>query len=272
MAVSLKRKMQAFEGVGAGQTATARLPIGLRYHDLKIPFSGATLAQINEVRIIANGKVFIRLLSAAILDSMGQFDGRSASGGILTIDFERYGLLTRQGREFTVIDTTKKKEGDPNAITSLSVEVDIDAAAVNPVLSVPKAKQSGAIATPSNIIKHLRVFGYDPAGSGEYQIADLPKVGAVNRIWLKSSATINNIEVQRNSYPVFDLTQAENEKYQTDGIRVPQAGYYVVDFTDEGNGQDWLEVQGVSDFRLILDMAAAGHIDVMVEYLMPLNG
>ncbi|PHS23389.1 MAG: hypothetical protein COA83_09880 [Methylophaga sp.] len=272
MPVNLNRKMQAFEGVGAGQTATARLPVGLRFHNVMFAYSGVTLAQMTEIRIIANGKVIQRLIGADVLDSINRFDGRNSAAGIITIDFERFGLRTRSGSELTVIDTTAKKQGDPNKITTLSIEVDIDGAALSPVLGVPKAKQSGAISNPSNVMKHIRVFGYDPAGSGEFQISDLPKIGAINRIFLKSAATINSIKVERNGYVISDLDKAENEVNQADGVRVPQAGYYVVDFTEGGNGQDWLEVAGVQDFRLSLDMAAAGHIDVLVEYLHTLNG
>ncbi len=101
----LTRKMPSWEGVAAGQTATVRLPIGNTYHKLLVPYSGVTLAQMDEIRVIANGKTIQRLIGGDVLDSMNQFDGRNAAGGILTIDFERFGLRTRAGSEFTVIGT-----------------------------------------------------------------------------------------------------------------------------------------------------------------------
>jgi hypothetical protein len=66
----LTKKMPSFEGVGAGQTATVRLPVGLRFHKLIVPYSGVTLAQMTEMRVIANGKVFQRLIGADVHDSV----------------------------------------------------------------------------------------------------------------------------------------------------------------------------------------------------------
>jgi hypothetical protein len=264
----LTRKMPSFEGVAAGQTATVRLPVGLRYHKLLVAYSGVTLAQMTEIRLIANGKTVQRVIGGDVLDSMNKFDGRNAAAGILTLDFERFGLRTRSGSEFSVIDTTAQAK---QQITTLSLEIDIDGAAVAPVLSAAKAIQSGAAENSNPIMKHVRVFGYDPAGSGDFEISDLPKMGAINRVFFKSAAGINSIKLSRNGYDVFERTKAENEAIQSDGVRVPQANYSVIDFSEEGNGQDWLEVAGVQDLRFTLDMAAAGHIDVMVEYLNPLN-
>lgn len=264
----ITRKMPPFEGVGAGQRATLRLPVGLRFHKLLIPYSSLTPAQIDEIRVIANGKTIQRYTGGAVLDSINQFDGRAAAAGILTLDFERYGLRTRAGSELTVIDTTKPKDPNQVQITTLTVEIDINSGALTPALGETKAVQSGAAANSNPLLKHVRVFGYDPAGSGDYEISDLPKMGAINRIlFLSPTAVINSIKLDRDGYTVFERDQAENEVIQADGVRVPQATYYAVDFSEEGNGQDWLEVRGAQDVRFRLNMAAAGHVDAIVEYI-----
>ena len=83
---------------------------------------------------------------------------------------------------------------------------------------------------------------------------------------------INSIKLQRDGYDVFERTQAENEVAQLDGVRVPQSGYYVLDFSEEGDGQDWLEVRGAQDVRFKLDMAGAGHVDAIVEFIDTIDG
>ncbi len=108
----LTRKMPSFSGVGAGQTATCRLPIGLSYHNLLLTYSGATLAQLNEGRLVANGEVIQRLVELTKLDTFNQFEGRAAASGVIVLDFDRYNLNTRPARELTKIGT-----GDPNART-----------------------------------------------------------------------------------------------------------------------------------------------------------
>jgi len=261
------RKMPSFEGVAAGQTATLRLPIGLTFHKLLVAYSGVTLAQMTEARLVANGKTIQRWLSGTVLDKVNTFDGMNAAAGVLTLDATRYGLRTRPGEEYTAIGTGHPEDKRP--ISTLSLEIDIDAAAAAPVLSC-KAVQSAA--RPVGELKHVRVFGYDPAGAGEYEISDLPKMGKINRvIFLSAAAVINNIKLEVDNYTRFDRTKAENEVMQANGVRVPQATYYIVDFSEQGNGQDAVPVVGLNDLRFILDMAGGGHVDAIVEYIAPLS-
>ncbi len=260
------RKMPSFEGVAAGQTATCRLPIGLTYNQLVLAYSGVTLAQMDEMRLIANGKTIQRWVGGSKLDAVNQFDGRNAASGVLTLDLERYGLRTRAGSELTAIGTGIKSKNGPT-ITTLSLEIDINAAAVAPVLSA-KAVQSEP--REAGILKHVRTFGYDPAAAGEFEISDLPRLGMINRI-IFASANINSVRLQRDGYTAFERDTAENEAIQADGVRVPQTGYWVVDWSEAGNGQDALAVAGVKDLRFTLDMAASGHVDAIVEYLAPLS-
>ena len=260
------RKMPSFEGVAAGQTATCRLPIGLTYNQLVIAYSGVTLAQMDEIRLIANGKTIQRWVGGSRIDVVNQFDGRNGAAGVLLLDMERYGLRTRAGSELTALGTGVKSKNGPT-ITTLSLEIDINAAAAAPVLSA-KAVQSEP--REAGVLKHVRTFGYDPAAAGEFEIADLPRLGMMNRI-ICASSDIDSIRLQRDGYTVFERDTAENEAIQSDGVRVPQAGYWVIDFSEAGNGQDALNIAGVKDLRFTLDMAAAGHVDVIVEYLAPLS-
>ena len=69
MSLKTTRAMPGWEGVVAGQTATLRLPIGLTYHQLWTTFTGVTLAQMDELRVVANGEVILRYGSGTLLDS-----------------------------------------------------------------------------------------------------------------------------------------------------------------------------------------------------------
>ena len=81
-------------------------------------------------------------------------------------------MRTRIGEEFTALGTGVLP--DPAAgvgpqITTLSVEIDIDAAAVGPALSA-KAVQSDP--RPVGEIIKTRLFTYNPAAAGEFEISD----------------------------------------------------------------------------------------------------
>lgn len=262
-------RMPAGEGIAAGQTATFKLPIGRRFHELQLAYSGVTLAQLTEMRLFANGKVIHRY-SATDRDNLNQFDGRAAAAGILAIPFDRYKLKTLAGEEETALNTGSA-DANGVAITSLYLEIDIDAAAVAPVLSLT-ATQSDALPGGPGTVLHIQRHTRDAAGAGEFDISDLPRGTAtsiaLNRVIFKPSANdISKVQIDRNQYVIFERSKALNEKVQTDGVRVPQAGYIVVDKTERGYGGDPIDLVGVSDFRYKLTMTGAATLTILSEYL-----
>jgi len=267
----LTRKMPSFEGVAAGQTATCRLPIGLSFNTLLITYSGATLAQLDAIRLVANGEAIQSITEMSKLDSLNQFDGRAAAAGVIALDLERYGLLTRAGKEVTVVGTgIQDRTVDPNPITTLAIEIDINAAAVSPVLSC-KAVQSPA--QPAGVVKKVKEFTYTISATGEFQISDLPRKGLINRIFIGNDSTIalSQVKVERDNFTVFERSSAENELIQSDGVRVPQADYWVIDPSEEGYAAEPISLEGVNDFRLYLTATATGQCPVTVEYIAPLE-
>jgi len=259
-----RRKLPSFEGVAAGQTATLRCPIGESYHGIDITYSGVTLAQMKTIRVIANGEVIQTISGGDRLDFLNRFDGRAAAAGVLVIDFERYGLKTRAGIEATVLGT-----GDPNdplPVTTLAVEVDIDAAAVNPVL---KATARRSEPSPSGLLRKFKEFTYSASAAGVFEISDIPKGPLINRVFFggHTANVYKSLTVERDNFILFEQTVAELEAEQIDGIRVPQADFVVFDPSAAGYGSEALVTQGVSDLRFKLDVTNAGQIPVIVEYL-----
>lgn len=262
-------RMAAGEGIAAGQTATFKMPIGRRFHELQLAFAGVTLAQMTEIRLFANNKVIHRY-TATDRDAINQFDGRAAAGNILVIPFDRYGLKTMAGEEETALNTGSVDETG-NGITSFYLEVDIDAAAIAPVMSLT-ATQSEALAGGAGTVLHVLRHTRDAAGAGEFDISDLPRGTAtsiaLNRLILKPSANdISKIKIERNQFTIFERSKALNEKVQMDGVRSPQSGYIIVDKTERGYGGDPIDLLGVSDMRYQLEMTGAAILTIYSEYL-----
>lgn len=263
-------KMPSFDGVAAGQTATAKLPIGHTYHELIIPYSGVTLAEMTEIRVLANGKVIHRY-SAADRDAMNQHDGRAAASGELVIPFNRYGLVAKSMNEETAINAGPKSPKNGRAVRSLHVEVDIDGAATAPDLKI-RAKRSKAKADqgPGTIL-HILKYTRDAAGAGEFEISDIPygqrTSAALNRTFFKDGGNINELKIERGGYKVFERTASENDRALTDGVRSPQTGWFVYDTTEDGYGGDVLPLVGYQDFRYQCDMAAAQTLEIYQETL-----
>jgi len=258
------RKLQSFVGVGAGQTATCHCQLGLTFHQILIDYAGVTLAQIDAIRVIANGEPIWTITEAAKLDAINQFEGRAAANGTLVLDFNRFGLRTRIAEEITALGTGFA--GDPRPVSTLSIEVDINAAAVGTTLSA-RAVQSAP--TPSGEIKLIREFIYNAPAVGVFEISDLPKGATIQKVYF-GTGNVNSIRVERDNFTLFDRTKAQNELVQSDGVRVPQAGYVVFDPSEEGHGSEGLITSGVHDLRFVLDMSAPGTVPVTVEYITTL--
>lgn len=274
MSLKLSRNMPPFEGVAASSTATCRLPIGLTYHQVYVELGnvaagpGPELTDVTEIRIVANGENIQRIVGGAVLDSYNQFDGRAAfpaagAAGYLTLDFDRYGLRTRAGEELTALGTGMP--GDPNPVTTLSIEMDIGAGATSPTLSAV-ARQS----VPQNlgVIKKLRTFNYSLQGAGDLEISTLPKGDIINRIFFGNDANATSeLKVERDNFIVFQREAALNSLIQNDGVRVTQANYYVYDPTETGDGAEGLVTADVNDLRFTLTGTGAINYTVGVEYI-----
>ena len=263
-------KLPSLNGVAAGQTATLKLPMGFRYHLLNITYSGVTVAQMNEIRVLANGKV-IQRFSGTERDVLNQFDGRPAAAGILVLPFDRYGMKNRDAEEETALNTGVA-DARGIAINSLHIEIDIDAAAAAPVIKV-KAEQSAAVAGGPGLIPFIYKMNRS-VDVGEFSISDIPygrlETQAMEKMML-TTTDITSIRLERDTYPVIERTIAENDLIHTEGVRVPQAGYEFVDFTERGYGVNLLGLVGLNDFALRMDVTAAGNIPMLVQYAGALN-
>lgn len=269
------RSMPSFNGVAASSTATLNLPIGLTYHSLLITRGGTfTMAHITEIRLKANGRQ-IGTITGSDLDSINQYEGKAAAGATFRLDFDRFNLKTRAGNELTAIGTGYKQVLDVNAsdynptpITNLQLEIDIGAA-TSPTLSA-KAIQSGP--KPMGQIIKRRKFVYSPSAAGDFEISDLPKGDLIDKIMIKAAAdNLDELKLDRDNFRVFDRTEAENELIQTDGVRVPQANWFMLDPSEIGNGAEAI-ISAVQDFRLICTMSAADTLTIYVDYIGGLTG
>ncbi len=265
----LEDPITPFEGVSAGGKALNKLPIGLRYHDLYLKYSGVTLAQLTNIELKANGKTFQRF-SATERDTMNQFDRMSAAGGRLRMPLDRW-VRERGNVESTAVNTGVRDETG-NIITSFQVEIDIDAAASAPVLDL-EATRSPAVAGGPGVMLHIRKQNRTIAGAGELEVSDYIygtlETQLINRIFFRPSAgTLDRVEIERDLRTIWDREAALNTQVQTDHrYRAPQAGYFVVDPSERGYGGNTIDVRNVQDLRVLMDCSAAMTVNGVFEYI-----
>ncbi|ACR11120.1 major capsid protein P2 [Teredinibacter turnerae] len=262
-------RMPSAASVQAGSTALFKLPIGRRYHDLTLEYSGVTLAQMTEIRILVNGKPFQRF-SATWRDAKNQFDRLAAANGLLKIPFDRLGLKRRDQIEQTAVNTDSYDQNG-RGIRSFSVEIDIAPEAAAPVMEM-SARQSEKVGGGPGTMLHIQKYPRSIQGAGELQISDIPYGGvttqALNSIcFVPSTGTISKMKIERDTYAVFERKTSHNAREQQNGVRDPQAGYYFIDRTEKGYGGDPMQLVGAQDFRYFLECSGAMSIDCMVETL-----
>lgn len=274
MSLKTFRKGQSFEAVQKGGTATTRLPIGLSYEKILVPVSGVTLAEMTEARLVANGETIRVWRDLTKLDGLNVFDGITdfATSGILVFNLTRHGMRTRAGEELTKLGTGFPRNADnPNPITTLALEIDVDASAVGtPVFDIPKLQQDMPL--PTGAILKSKQYLYSPAGAGIFEISDFPKGELINRIVFYTAGNkIKSLEIERDNFISFSRSKAENELMQKMGGRFPQDGTFVYDPTENGYGSEGLPTANVHDLRFRLDMLGAETITMYVETIGFLN-
>jgi hypothetical protein len=289
MAGKVTIKLPNPEGVAAGGTATFRIPVGRRIHSLYLDYAyDATtqnVADFEEIRIFVNGQV-IQRFTGTERDALNQFDGLAASVGILEIPFDRKNLKTMAGQEETALNTGV---GDDKGrkISSMYMEIDLNSGMTIAATDLALyAKQSDAVLTVVNAagevkkagpgtIPYIRREQRNPAGAAsDFQISDFVNPGvnaadkvALNRItFIPSTGTIANLKIDRNTYNIFDRTDELNRAIQSNGVRTPQSGYYMIDMSENGYGGEPIDLYGMTDFRYRLDVSAAMTLTALSEY------
>lgn len=263
----------------AGTTAVWNLPIGRTFHRLLLTYTGITLAQMLAIRVKANGETIMELGTGTELDARNQYDGMQVSAGVLVLDFERRNLQDPKERYLFCIGTgavhhpadktaASQLEADKlNAreIKTLTLEIDIDAAAAAIVMTPLKAIQSGP--RPLHWVRRMRKYSFS-AINGVVDFLQLARNTSqaqyINRLFLKG-ATITKGQIFMDSLEVWNRLVAENSREQKNGWRVPQAGYFVIDPTESGSGSNNIDTRHVQDFRLTVTDSAAETVTVYAE-------
>lgn len=264
----IEQRVPSPEGVGAGQTATFKCQIGRQYLELQLNYTGVTLAQITEIRVMANGKA-IHTYSGVERDAMNQYMGMAAANGILRIPFNRSRLKTMAAEVETGI-TTGVAGPDGRIITAFNVEVDIDGAASAPALSM-NATQANPSAGGPGTIMHVKRFRRNLSGAGEFEISDIPFGGpttiALNRAFIfeGSGQEITKVKIERELRSIWERDKALNERLQSDNKLVPQSGLVVIDKTERGYGGDPIDLAGYNDFRYLLTSDGSQNITMLLE-------
>lgn len=261
--------LNSISAVTAGQKTVIRIVDSFAYLGFLLTLGNLTAAQVTLVRMFLNDKECFSM-AGADLDVANQYSNSAASAtdSTLWIPFAGLGLLNQADEEATAVHVGVPHK-DGTIVQSIRIELDISGAAVNPTLAA-RAVVRDAVAGRDPFFPFVRNTNIDVQSGGKKTIPDVVDTRSSREQYVTSvffkTANLTNLRIQRNGVDMFDRPVVENKRIQKDGVRFPQAGWYVFDCRENGYGSvfDSLPAGGVQSLNWELTMSAAESITAYV--------
>lgn len=257
-------KLPSVNNVVAGATATLNCPVGPTYERMVFEYSNLTRAQMKNIELLINGKVVQSFATADQLDKLNDYYGRSDTAGFISLWFAR--------REFDNIQQDRVCALGTQDVQTLSVRMDIDAAAVNPAITAHAVVNTDP--EPLGLFTKVKRYPYNFAAAAQVEISDIPRGPRILAAHFFKS-DISDMEVEVNGIKVVDTSKSLAEVLQKESGRVPQtASATHVDFVLDGDLFEALVTDGrlVQDLRWRPTLDTAGAVEAVIEYLDGFEG
>lgn len=263
-------KMPDFDNVVAGGLATLDVPTGPTINALTFKLSGTTfdITHIEEVKVLINGKAWIKDLTAEEVRAVNLYRGSVDDDQIWMLDFT-------EPRSRTYAEQLATAIGTAQGVNSFKVQFKIAATAVSPRIetwadvSGPRPlgllpalikEQADFTTTGKKTVK----FGYGrDAKHIIKRVHFIPSGGAV----------IDSITLQKNGVPVYQEVPNDVAAFlQSHNEGVPQTGWKTVDFVEDNNTViNLMPTEDAQTLYWELEISTAGHVDIIYELVSPLE-
>jgi len=256
------KKLPSMTNVTANSKATLNCPVGNTYEKIMFEYSGTTFdrTHMSNISVLLNGKEIQRFTDMTEVDFLNDFYGRSDTAGFITLYFNRPEMDNLGMRRVTGLGTSD--------VQSLTIEMDISASAVAPVLSAHAILREPE---PLGLITKIKRFPVTFATSGKQDIDNLPLGARIAAIHLKKP-DVSAVEVEIDSVKVYDVSKAIGEALQKENGRIPQTATAThIDFMLDNDMAQALVTnysgKNVQDLRIRPTIDSSGQITALVEYL-----
>lgn len=261
----LLKKMPTPQGIGAGQTASVTLPLGLTYerlnivanvndgsNDVAVPI-GDWGTYFGEMRLLVDGDAKIQI-AAGDLASLNLYYGQSMVAGVLPLFLSRPWMRTIDGEDQTAYGTAGN-------IASFSLELDIKSGVTVNSIEVYAVQSAGRPFGP-----HLRIQRYvhTQGVAGDAEIADIVRGPYAMLALHATTAGISDVEVHVDQRKMHESTRLLRAAHLDVIGRVPQATFTHLDFVTENRLSEALPM-AVQDFRIKATFTQTGNISVYAE-------
>lgn len=268
-----KVQLNQVQNVGPVSRATIRLPLGVTYNKITLQCLGnITASLLSNIVVKVNGSERIRWKTAAQLQARNSYAGNASDANFLELDF-----LNRFAKDEAAMTLGAYAATAEAGVQDMTIEFDIATYTVTGASTI-KAVAEVDVPSANRLIQRNRFFQKTLAGAVEEQIIIPFGMNGEQLAKLHIFGTLANIEsvrVRREGADEYEaLTQLQNEFFQKTYGKTPQAGLWVVDFTEHNLMGHLLNTANVNvggklvaiqNLDIRLKTTAAGTFDVYTE-------
>jgi hypothetical protein len=268
------KQLPTIANVAAGNTVSIGLPVGNVYEAIVLYYTGATAAQLKNIKQEVNGRMVSEWVNGVRLESMNAHYNRAATDGALTIFLNRPELHQLGDRRFFGLDTNSSQ-----GIQTANISLDIDGAAEATTLKA-YAITTQSVPNVPNYLTKIRRFIVPVSAAGQFDIDNIPRplgasIAAIH-LYMADGADgdalcdITKAELLVDNVNWHDIDASIAADFQAaTGKRTPQtADSTVIDLILDGDIKHALPLtNAIQDFRLRCTASAVGQVEVMVEYV-----
>lgn len=272
----MTRKVQLIQiqNVGPNQRATIRLPLGVTYNKIVLFTAGnITASLLSNIVLKINGGERQRWKTQAHMQARNSYNGSASDANVLEFDF-----MERNAKDEAAMTLGTYACTQEAGVQDATIEFDLGTYTVT---AASKITAIAEVDVPSvnRLIVRNRYMQKTLAGAVEEQIIIPYGMNGeqLKRLYVFGTlANIESLRVRREGGDEYEaLTQVQNEFFQKTYGKVPQAGLFVVDFTENNlmghmlNTANILGANGkpvpVQNLDIRLRTTAAGTFDIYTE-------
>lgn len=275
MTVHLK-KLPDFNNLVATGTASLDIEPGMSFHNIVFDFTGSgalTRDMIKEVRVLINGKTFIRA-PANILHRDNLYKGSFEDANFFLIDFEEPRSRTIADQIATAVHTfagvqTFKVEFDIVGATSPKISSRAHCTATQLPLGFLPCFIKETYDAVSTGVKQIK-YGYDKVNA--HMIKRVHFVPSVSGTEVVPSSYFNDISLLKNGVRVIDqLKPVANVFYQKHYEGIPQTNFFTVDMVEDNNTTVHLLQTQDGWVMWELNVSTVCHVDIYYSVIATLD-
>lgn len=253
----IPRRLKAFQGVSADNTATVQITGGPTYHQI-IFWTNIDIAQIARVYLTLNGKDIISVKGSDLV-MLGRFRKRYETQYRYVLYLADKVNLSLESRSISALVTF------PTDMITLS----LDLGSTMPGSPYIKGKAEVSASQAARVFTPLKYrTNYDASSTSENNWDTFQRGPAIQRLHFES-ANISRLMVYKDKLLVWDRDADENAASLKEDDREPQPGFFHFDAIQSDFGiADLFQTADVSEsLEFKFDISAAANVPILVEAL-----